>query len=445
MKKILLLLGIDKSIIFTVSGRLIQAIGGLLLIFLVSHFLSKEEQGYYYTFGSIIAIQIFFELGFTTIITQFVAHENAHIDWQENKSNLKSHKHVSRLSFLFKFCLKLFSILSVILFMTLYIFGNMFFSKFSHKNVSWEMPWLILSISTSLTLFTSPILSFFEGLGKIKEIAQIRLIQQIISLIVVIISFFFEKKLYSIAFSNLSCFVVILFFLISTNYKDRIIYFYTHISNFKINYFKEIFPYQWRIALSWISGYFIFQLFNPVLFATEGAVVAGKMGITLAVFNGISSISMSWVTTKITIFSNLIALNKRIELNLIFKKTLKQIITVNLILLILFYSFIWFLKANNFILAFRFLEMKHLILLGLVTFSNQIIFSLAFYLRCHKKEPFLLNSIVGSILTSFSTFYLGNKYGLNGVVYGYSFLTIIVGLPWAIIVFMKKSKEWNYI
>lgn len=37
----------------------------------------------------------------------------------------------------------------------------------------------------------------------------------------------------------------------------------------KVNYFNEIFPYQWRIALSWISGYFIFQLFNPVLFATE--------------------------------------------------------------------------------------------------------------------------------------------------------------------------------
>ena len=34
-------------------------------------------------------------------------------------------------------------------------------------------------------------------------------------------------------------------------------------------------------------GYFIFQLFNPVLFATEGAVVAGQMGMTLAALNGI--------------------------------------------------------------------------------------------------------------------------------------------------------------
>lgn len=62
----------------------------------------------------------------------------------------------------------------------------------------------------------------------------------------------------------------------------------------KVNYFNEIFPYQWRIALSWISGYFIFQLFNPVLFATEGAIVAGQMGMILHALIQYNLISLSW-------------------------------------------------------------------------------------------------------------------------------------------------------
>lgn len=443
MKKIILFFGFDPSIIITVTGRLIQALGGLILIFLVAHFLTKEEQGYYYTFGSLVAIQIFFELGFTTIITQFVAHENAHINWDKFSFSEKSQIHVSRLSFLFKFCLKLFTVLSIILLITLIFLGSIFFKKFSSRNVEWEIPWVILAFSTSLLLITSPILSFFEGLGKVKNVAFIRLLQQSISLIVVIISFLCQQKLYSIAFANLASFVIILFCLSLPYFRKTIHFLYTKKSTYKIDYFKEIFPFQWKIALSWISGYFIFQLFNPVLFATEGAVVAGKMGITLAVFNGISTISMSWITTKISIFSNLIALNKRDELDFKFKKTLKQIILVNLTLLLTFYLFIFLLNKFNFDLAFRFLDIKYLIILGFVTLSNQIIFSMAFYLRCHKKEPFLINSLVGSVLTAFSTFYFGNKFGLNGIVYGYAFLTIFVGLPWSILIFNKKKIEWS--
>ena len=56
---------------------------------------------------------------------------------------------------------------------------------------------------------------------------------------------------------------------------------------------QEIFPFQWKIALSWISGYLIFQLFNPVLFATEGSKIAGQMGMTMVAISGISSISIS--------------------------------------------------------------------------------------------------------------------------------------------------------
>lgn len=75
-------IGIDGAIGYTVLSRIISASGGLVTLVFISLFLSTEEQGYYYTFGSIIAIQVFFELGLNSIITQYAAHEVAHLQWE---------------------------------------------------------------------------------------------------------------------------------------------------------------------------------------------------------------------------------------------------------------------------------------------------------------------------------------------------------------------------
>ena len=124
---------------------------------------------------------------------------------------------------------------------------------------------------------------------------------------------------------------------------------------------KEIFPYQWKIALSWISGYFIFQLFNPVLFATEGAVVAGQMGMTLSVLNAVQAFSMSWMNTKVPRLSGLIEMKQYTELDAIFNKTLKQMMTVCLVLLMGIFGVVFILKQTQLsiggsILGNRFLD-----------------------------------------------------------------------------------------
>jgi O-antigen/teichoic acid export membrane protein len=210
-----------------------------------------------------------------------------------------------------------------------------------------------------------------------------------------------------------------------------------------LNFFHEIFPYQWRVAVSWISGYFIFQVFNPVLFATEGPIVAGQMGLTLTVLSGISSLSMSWITTKIQNFSTLISKSEFKKLDELFITSFKQSVIINLLLLIVFVILkiildTYFIKFSN-----RFLPIIPIILLSLVTLANQFVFSWATYIRCHKSEPFLLNSIIGAALNIASIYFLGHKFGLIGIVVGYFFITIFIGLPWVYIVFKKKKIEWH--
>ena len=98
-------LGLDEAILYTSSARLIQAIGGMVTILLITNFLSKEEQGFYYTFASVLAIQIFFELGLGGILTQFVAHEKAHLK-VINTTIEGQERHISRLASIFQFSMR---------------------------------------------------------------------------------------------------------------------------------------------------------------------------------------------------------------------------------------------------------------------------------------------------------------------------------------------------
>ena len=52
--KILNSLGIDGTILYTIFAKVIQASGGIITVFLIAKFLSKEEQGFYYTFVSVL-------------------------------------------------------------------------------------------------------------------------------------------------------------------------------------------------------------------------------------------------------------------------------------------------------------------------------------------------------------------------------------------------------
>lgn len=449
-KRIASYIGIDKSIAYSSLARVIQGGAGVISIFFISTFLSGVEQGFYYTFASVVALQVFFELGLTGIMTQYVAHEAVSLVLLDNGEYKGEAKYKSRLSSLLRFCTLWYAIIAVIVFLFLLVFGYFYFSKYGNTaecNTEWRFPWILICIGTSIKLFQSPFTSIFNGLGKVKEMSRIIFYQQIIIPLSTWLGLVVGLKLYIVGISYLLSVIIWLYFV----YKDQLISILVKLWNVqiteKVSYLKEIFPFQWKIALSWMSGYFIFQLFNPVLFATEGAVVAGRMGMTLQALNAISAFSMSWLNTKIPLYSKLIALKDYTELDSIFNKTLKQMSTICACLLLCFFLFILLLKKNVILSAWdglsdRFLDLIPLLLMIIPVFLQQYTNSWATYLRCHKKEPFLGISITTSILCLCSTFGLGNAYGVYGITIGYCIIQSLV-FSWSHWLFKKKQLEWH--
>lgn len=442
-------IGMDKSIAYSSGSRVVQGITGVLSVFFITTFLTGVEQGFYYTFGSLLAMQVFFELGLTGIMTQFVAHEVSHLTLNENAIYDGEERYKSRLASLIHFCVKWYIALAIIVFIFLMVVGSIYFKRYGsdHDEVEWQIPWLLVCVGTAIKLFQSPFNSIIMGLGKVKEMSKIGFWQQIILPVVNWLGLALGCKLYIVGIGYLASVLLWQFFVNHMGLTKIVVNLWKTKVNEHVAYFKEIFPFQWRIALSWVSGYFIFQLFNPVLFATEGAVVAGQMGMTLHAITAIQAFSMSWINTKVPLYSHLIALKDYVTLDCIFNKTLKQMTSVCMTLIIFFFLTLWILNESQFklrdnILAERFLTYIPTLLVVIPMYLQQYVYSWATYLRCHKQEPFLWNSVTCGVVSCFSTFILGTLYGLYGVTIGYCVIAIVF-LPWSYWIYKTKKAEWH--
>jgi len=217
----------------------------------------------------------------------------------------------------------------------------------------------------------------------------------------------------------------------------------THVAGATISWRREIWPFQWKIALSWLSGYFIFQLFNPVLFAFRGAVEAGQMGMSINVMTSISAMAIAWVNTKSAPFGRLVARRDFKTLDRMFFPALWQSFAVIMAAGIAFWSAAFYLSVIHHHFSTRLLDPFSLGLLVATTIINHIVFAEAVYLRAHKQEPFLGISILNGCLIGLSTYFLGREFGAPGMMAGYFLINVVVGLGAGTWIFFTKRRLWH--
>lgn len=437
-------LGIDKAIAFTILGRGWASLAGLVTVVLIAHFLSPAEQGYYYTFGSLIALQIVFELGFSFVILQMASHERAHLTFSPGGLISGDDVAHARLASVLQKAVRWYTTAAVFLAVFLLAAGSYFFSAHQHngENVFWRVPWYAAALAASLTFQLDPILSFMEGCGFVPNVARLRFIQAATGSTLAWLALAMHHGLFAPAMIMLGNAGVASIWLYQRRglllplmrYKP---------GEYQIHWMREVWPFQWRIAVSWLSGYFIFQLFSPVLFAYKGAVAAGQMGMSLSIAGALQSVSISWISTKSAPFGSLIARKEYSALDTLFFRALWQSMAVCAAGAFFICAVAVYLNWANLHFAQRILGPTSLGLLLLGAILNTIIFAEALYLRAHKQEKFLLNSILGAIFTACSTYYLGRQYGALGIVVGNLMIGLFFGLPFGTYVFLKYRRIWH--
>jgi hypothetical protein len=210
-------------------------------------------------------------------------------------------------------------------------------------------------------------------------------------------------------------------------------------------WWREVWPMQWKVAISWVSGYFIFQLFTPVLFAYSGPVAAGQMGMSLSLASATTTVAQAWIQTKAPTYGRLIALADFAELDRQFFRVLWQSTVIAMLLGVAIWMGAVILRWFENPWSQRILGPTAIGLLLLTSVTQVAIYAEAVYLRAHKQEPLMWNSVALAVLTALSTLVLGRTFGAIGIVAGYLLLMTTVGLLWVSAVFVSKRRLWHSI
>ena len=320
--------------------------------------------------------------------------------------------------------------------------GFWFFMSSPQKDVAWAAPWLALCFLTGGTICLVPIWSILEGCNQVARLYTFRFYQALCTSLVTWIAILAGFNLWVVTVSSVvgllaaSVFIVALyrrFFgsLLSHEFRGDVIKWRT-----------DILPMQWRIALSWLSGYLVFSLFTPVLFRYQGAVVAGQFGITWAMVGTIGGMASAWLAPKVPQFGMLIARGEYEELDRLLWRVTAMVVTVVVALTVCCWLCVYALNAFYPRIGSRLLSPLplgiFLVAQGLVSMSLPF----SAYLRAHKQEPLLGLSVAAGILTATSTVMLGRHYSVTGMAMGYLSVNLII-VPLVLVKWAQCRKRWH--
>ncbi len=433
----------DKAIIFGMSNKIWIFLSAALTAPLILIFFSPALQGYYYTFNSLLGIQTLFVMGLGQLIQQFVSHEWAKINYTERKRFSGDKSAIQRLAAIKQFTVKWFSWMSATLLLGLSIGGYLFLKHSSSNNVVaesvWLAPWVLICILKSIQIFISPGFTFLDGINEVEAVNKFRFSQSIYERIASWIVMIIGGKLWLFTAGTGINLIGQFNFLGRKFYKVLREIFSLKAPPNKI-WKEEIFPLQWKYAISSISGYLNFMFIIPLIFWFLGPVEAGKLGITWAVITMFWGLSVTLISTKMPAFAMNAAKMEFKTLNSSFlKSTMNSTIFLSL-MIIIFIAGLLFLELIFPSIAKRFLSFLPALLISLAIIPHHLRFAMASYMRALKREPFWKISILDIILVLVFLPLLCKLFGIIGVSIGFLLIVLINALL-TYFVFVKLNKS----
>jgi hypothetical protein len=438
------MLGLDGAVAFTSLARVVSIAGSTVTVLLIVRFLSPVEQGYYYTLLSLVALQVVFELGFSFVIQQLAAHECVHLELREDGSVSGDPASHARLASALQLSVRWYSMAAVAMGLLLVPLGALFFAHRATPataQVAWQGPWLLAVAASMAGLWCQPFYSFLDGCGQMRAVAALRLRQAVVGMALAWTAMLLHHGLYSPALVIAGQVVTGLFFL--ATHRHLLTGLLGHQArDASIRWSREVWPFQWRIAVSWMCSYLTIQVFIPILFALRGPVEAGQMGMSLSITGYMTSLVLPWITTKATPFGRLIAQREFNGLDRLFLRALGQALTVFVMIALAADAIAALLTVVAPKLAARMVSPQLFALLVLAAGASCVVQCLATLLRSFKREPFLVQSMVVASLTLLLAVFAAPRWGNAGVTLGYLAVSAGIGLPFALMTFARARRRY---
>lgn len=432
----------DAGVGYAMLAPLASMAAGPLIIVAVISRLTPEGQGYFYTFNSLLAFQILFDMGSAQVLLQFASHEWSLLGLDAAGRITGSPDALAKLRSLLAFAIRWATGIAALAGIVLGLAGTAMFSHSGRPDVHWLGPWVVLCTVTALNMLLTQVWALLEGCNRITQVYAYRFFANIAQNGCICCVLFAGGRLWAIPLGAAAMFCVSVTMLLRRHggFLSQILA-AGHRAGISWRY--ELWPVQWRFALSWWSGYFLSYFFTPILFRYYGPVVAGQMGMTWSVVTTVGAISTAWISTKAARFGMLIARRKYQELDRMAVRSGLACVAVAALgaagveILVLALHSVGSPLANRILAPFP----TSLFLAGQVLMQASAV--QAVYLRAHKREPFAALSATAALLVVGSSCYFGMVYGAAGAAASYCGVTLLFILPAGTAILMRCRRRWH--
>lgn len=432
---------LSRATVYGVLTMVFRFFTGPLSAMLIMAFFTPELQGYYYTFGSVLGLQVFIELGFSRVVTYFAAHNWAKLSFDKNGRVTGDSDQLSLFISLGHCVFRWYLLGGILLAVGIGSGGYLFFSQTSSGTVSWELQWILLCVLTGIIFAITPVWSLLEGCNQVAQVYFFRMCSSIILAVVTMSSIYLGAGLWTASIASSAMLIFSVFFLLY-RYSGFLLSFIDKPKGPKVAWAKDLFTVQWRAAISSLGNYFSFSFFTPIIFHFHGAIPAGQLGLSMTLVNAFATIATMWTAPKGPQFAIMIAKREYVSVD----KLLKKLTKINMVLLILGGLLAWLLvyALNIFEHPFSLRLVSPLPLAFMIAgiIIGNIIYPTTVYLRAHKREPYALYDTVNALLSGALALILGIKYAIMGIASSYLLMSICL-FPWRLGIFLRDWKRFR--
>lgn len=420
-----------------------RLISGPLVLMAIPLYLNPVEQGFWFTFIGLSALTVIADLGFTSLVLQFAAHEASNLKLDKVHEYIEISNELEGLRSLYKFTRFWALRSSAIVLPSITAFGLIFIEYTSENSKHpeyWGIIWAIYCLGCVISFLLNVTLSFLEGLDLVGEMQFIRLLSAVTTTVSVLAFLLVGFGLFSLCLSALLG-PIIGFLIVHLKYKNLIKQLMSLSgTNDCLATNKKIKDLMLKYAMSWGGGYLTFSIYTPIIFAYYGAVEAGRAGITLAIVSAIFTISNSWLVLVLPKVNILIAKNEiKKSKKLYFDSLIKSLASF---VVLIFASYIFLAKVNAYVNLADKVMLALPVLTLVLCYGVQIILSgYSLYIRSFKIEPFTSLSIFIGCYVTGSTILIANTLSIDYIFMGFlsSYLINSVG-TYSIYKNFKKNK-----
>jgi O-antigen/teichoic acid export membrane protein len=440
--------GVDRAVFFSNAAQLTRLATGPVTMALVLQYLTPEIQGYFYAFAGIVAMQVFLEMGFSQNILQFASHEYAKLKFNPAGALEGDLAARSRLISLGRLAFRYYTIAAGIFLVAVGIGGHIFFTIAAqrdpaHHLVAWQGAWWLIVATAAGSLAINPAWSLLQGCNQVAVVAKFNFWLALAVFSANATALICGAGIYASAAGALTSLLVSVIYLL-WRWRGFFRQFREHPQHGRVSWAHEIWPFQWRIAVSWMSGYFVFDIINPIAFYFCGAVEAGRLGMSLQLVRIIANVALQWIYTKGPQFGMLVANRAWAELDALWRRSTIQVFVFYLL------GYGAFLLAIPLVGQFfpkvpaRLAPFAVNAWLGGAMVTQILVGAMSMELRAHKKEPMMWISIMAAVLSPLLMLVLVRHWGITGEAAGYALALWAIFIP-SCRLYVTKRVEYRHV